>query len=35
VFLDDAFGVVIDIFQGRARCGELASFATFWPLEDV
>jgi len=35
VFLDDAFGVVIDIFQGRTRGGEFASFVTFWPLEDV
>jgi hypothetical protein len=35
VFLDDAFGVVIDIFQGRVQSGELASFVTIWPLEDV
>jgi hypothetical protein len=35
VLLDDASGVVIDIFQGRARGGELASFVTFRALEDV
>jgi len=35
VFLDDAFGVVIDIFQGRARGGERASFVTLWRPENV
>jgi hypothetical protein len=35
VFLDDAFGVVIDIFQGRAQGSELATFVTIWRLEDV
>jgi hypothetical protein len=35
VFLDDASGVVIDIFQGQKRGGELASFVAFRPLEDV
>jgi hypothetical protein len=32
VFLDDASGVVIDIFQGRQK---LASFVTIPALEDV
>jgi len=35
VFLDDASGVVIDIFQVRNRGGGFASFITIWPLEDV